>query len=381
MQQDRLLKGYEWKTLGEISLSKGQYGSGASKSSFNGRVRYIRITDIDDNGNLKDNGIVSPSEIEEEYFLENNDLLFARSGSVGRTYIYNQKDKLKYQFAGYLIRFKINEKIALPKYIYYFTKSKLYLKWVNSFKKNVTLSNINAKEYASLEIPILPLETQKQIVSILEKAEKLKERRKIANGETNKIIQSIFYEIFGDPDRNEKKWKIRELKELITCLDSKRIPIKASERKEGNIPYYGANGQVGWIDKPIFDESLLLLAEDGADWGKLKKCSYRIKGKSWVNNHAHVLKSNKNSTLEFLEYFLNISNLNGYISGSTRGKLNRSQMNKIKVPTPPIELQDKFAEQVRKIEKIKQHQQRSEQEINTLFDALMQKAFNGELVK
>ncbi len=88
---NNLPKGWKLKKLGDICIKKAQYGSGAKKTNFDGRVRYIRITDIEDNGHLKDDEFVSPSIIEEEYFLEKEDLLFARSGSVGRTYLHSNK--------------------------------------------------------------------------------------------------------------------------------------------------------------------------------------------------------------------------------------------------------------------------------------------------
>ena len=98
MLNENLSKDWEWKKLGEVCLGKGQYGSGASKVYFDSKVRYIRITDIGDRGNLKDDEMVSPSTVEEDCFLEENDLLFARSGSVGRTYLHKKRDNLKYLF-------------------------------------------------------------------------------------------------------------------------------------------------------------------------------------------------------------------------------------------------------------------------------------------
>ena len=95
---------YEWVQLGEIVLEKPQYGSGARKVPYDGNVRYVRITDLTDNGELKPDNPVSPSSIEPGRFLQFGDLLIARSGSVGRTYLHDE-DLGTYQYAGYLIRF------------------------------------------------------------------------------------------------------------------------------------------------------------------------------------------------------------------------------------------------------------------------------------
>jgi len=149
-------KEFEEVELGDtkICLIKGEYGSGASAINYDGKNRYIRITDINENGNLKEEK-VSPSKIEKKYILKKGDLLFARSGAtVGKTYLHNS-DEINYQYAGYLIRFRFND-IINPKYIYYITKTPYYLSWISSKQKVVAQPNINAKQYASLKIPLPP---------------------------------------------------------------------------------------------------------------------------------------------------------------------------------------------------------------------------------
>jgi type I restriction enzyme, S subunit len=149
-----------------------------------------------------------------------------------------------------------------------------------------------------------------------------------------------------------KGWLKTELKNCTDILDSKRIPINSTERakRKGTIPYYGATGQVGWIDDYIFDDELVLLGEDGAPFLEIyKDTAYMIHGKSWVNNHAHVLKGTKqvmNSKL--LCYYLNQFNYMDFISGTTRLKLNQTSMKKIPILLPP------FSEQKRIILKIEE---------------------------
>ncbi|MBT7025399.1 hypothetical protein HN630_04655 [archaeon] len=134
-----------------------------------------------------------------------------------------------------------------------------------------------------------------------------------------------------------QNWKEFELGEIIECLDNQRIPITGSDRKKGEIPYYGANGQQDSVADSIFNEELLLLAEDGGSWGYKQKCSYIINGKSWVNNHAHVLRMKKDMiNINLLRYWFNLTDLNKYISGTTRGKLNQGVMKKIKIPLPVL---------------------------------------------
>ena len=141
-------------------------------------------------------------------------------------------------------------------------------------------------------------------------------------------------------------WKNIPLDLCVECLDSKRIPLNNEERMKmkGKIPYYGANGQVDTVNDYLFDEELLLLAEDGGSWGFKEKCSYIISGKSWVNNHAHVLRVRDNCDIQYLESVLNYADFNKYITGTTRGKLNKKNMMKINIPLPPLPVQKKIAD-------------------------------------
>jgi len=124
-----------------------------------------------------------------------------------------------------------------------------------------------------------------------------------------------------------------KLDEVCEILDSKRIPITASERNKGIYPYYGANGIQDYVNDYIFDDELVLLAEDGGNFGsKEKPIAFRVSGKSWVNNHAHVLKPKENIDVDYLCYSLMYFDVTKLINGSTRQKLTQSAMREIKIP-------------------------------------------------
>ena len=98
-----------------------------------------------------------------------------------------------------------------------------------------------------------------------------------------------------------EKLKYTRVEECCEILDSMRIPITASDRKEGKYPYYGANGIQDYVNNYIFDDELVLLAEDGGNFGsKEKPIAYRVSGKCWVNNHAHVLKPKEEIDVDYL---------------------------------------------------------------------------------
>jgi type I restriction enzyme S subunit len=132
-------------------------------------------------------------------------------------------------------------------------------------------------------------------------------------------------------------WTTAKLEDIADILDSQRVPINSKERegRQGKVPYYGATGQVGWIDDFLFDEELVLLGEDGAPFfDASKQKAYIIRGKSWVNNHAHVLRSRSGIPSTYLKYFLDIVDYHGFVSGTTRAKLNQAEMRSRAANTP-----------------------------------------------
>jgi len=147
-------------------------------------------------------------------------------------------------------------------------------------------------------------------------------------------------------------WRVEKLGKCVDILDNLRIPLNNQDRenriKNKDIsslyPYYGATQQVGYIDDYIFDEELVLLGEDGVMfYDKNKPKAYLIGGKSWVNNHAHVLRAKSEVTMnKYLLNYLNTFHYKGFVSGATRLKLNQSRMAQIPVPIPPLPQQERI---------------------------------------
>ena len=134
-------------------------------------------------------------------------------------------------------------------------------------------------------------------------------------------------------------WSIKRLKHITQCLDGKRIPLNADQRGkiQGEIPYWGANGILDYLNDYLFDEDLVLLGEDGAPFfDRNKSVSFFVTGKIWVNNHAHILRSIKGTESKFLCNALNCVDYRQYINGSTRDKLTQGEMNDIPIQFPPF---------------------------------------------
>ncbi len=143
----------------------------------------------------------------------------------------------------------------------------------------------------------------------------------------------------------------------VDIMDHLRRPINSEERmkmQEGILyPYYGATGQVGYINDYLSDFDGLCIAEDCGNYKAGEESAYIVKGKIWVNNHAHLLKCKANYNLYFLKEFLFQADLSEYVNGATRQKLTQSKLREIKVLNPSLELQNKFADFVQQIDKSK----------------------------
>jgi type I restriction enzyme S subunit len=142
-------------------------------------------------------------------------------------------------------------------------------------------------------------------------------------------------------------FEYEKLENVCEILDSQRVPITEKDRKPGIYPYYGANGVQDYIDDFIFDDELVLLAEDGGNFGsKDKPIAYRVSGKCWVNNHAHVLKAKDNIDIDYLCYSLMFYNTNGFVNGATRQKLTQIAMRQMLIPLRKKDVQLKIVKKI-----------------------------------
>lgn len=169
------------------------------------------------------------------------------------------------------------------------------------------------------------------------------------------------------------------IEECCDILDSRRIPITASERRNGRYPYYGANGIQDYVADYIFDDELVLLAEDGGNFGsKTRPIAYRVSGKCWVNNHAHVLKPMANVDVDYLCYSLMFYDTEELVNGATRQKLTQAAMRKMLIPQRPITEQKKIVSELSKIQSIISVRQQQLQKLDELVKARFIELFGTE---
>ncbi len=180
------------------------------------------------------------------------------------------------------------------------------------------------------------------LVSLVEK-EKIAENGEFSlNGERYRTTEVI-----------SSNYSFAGLGQLCEILDSKRKPITKGDRVSGEYPYYGATGILDYVNDYIFNEKLVLIGEDGAKWDAGEKTAFIASGKYWVNNHAHVLRPDRNKLLdEYLVEVLNYMNLNRFITGITVPKLNQAKLKEIEIPLPPLSVQEEIVADIESYQKI-----------------------------
>lgn len=334
--------------------------------------RYIRITDIKDDGSLYDEDRRSlPPDVAVPYLLEDGDLLFARSGAtVGKAFLYRSKFGPAC-FAGYLIRFRGRKTELDPEFLKYLTETRIYDHFIRQSTIQATIQNVSAERYGELLVPILSLSRQRAIIDFLDaKLERLdelmgkKERQLALLAEKRQSL--ISHAVTRGLNRNAKTkssgiswlgnipehWQAKRIKYCFHFLDHRRIPLSSEERsiRQGPYPYYGASGIIDSIDGYLFDEPLLLFGEDGANLVcRSTPLAFVASGKYWVNNHAHILKP-KFGALSYWEHALNLLDVRPSVTGSAQPKLTAEALGNIAVPAPPTEEQIKIGAHLHLIE-------------------------------
>lgn len=284
------------------------------------------------------NGIVG---YHDKYLVKGPFIIVGRKGTAGAV-VYSEQNGFPIDTTFY-VRLKDENKTDL-KFLYFVLRT-LKLDKINN---QAGVPGLNRNDAYKIKIPLPPIEVQKEIVEQIEVKQN-------AINHAKEIIKNLERErrYFGQSLRKVEGVEWAKLGEVCDVLDSKRKPVTKADRTQGKYPYYGATGIVDYVDDYIFDEKLVLIGEDGAKWGVGEKTAFTAEGKYWVNNHAHVLRPDRNKILdEVLAAYINSIDLMPYITGITVPKLNQEKMRSIKIPLLRLETQKQLVTEMEEQEKI-----------------------------
>ncbi|UYO61088.1 restriction endonuclease subunit S [Acetobacterium wieringae] len=368
----------EFKNIGTVNLKNGNYiFEAVSNKNHNSDLPVLAITQehgaiprdqIDYNVSVSDKSIESYKVVEKGDFI-----ISLRSFQGGIEYsLYHGICSPAY----IILRKKID---VVEQYYKYYFKTSRFIQDLNRDLEGIRDGKmVSYSQFSTILLPKPDNKEQQKIADCLSSLDDLinAEDKKLEALKSHKkgLMQKLFpaegkmLPEWRFPEfKDSREWLIYPLMEICQNLDARRIPIAEKERKKGSTPYYGASGIVDYIDGFIFDEELLCVSEDGANLvARTYPIAFSISGKTWVNNHAHVLKFENSFTQVLVESYLNSINLSDFLTGMAQPKLNRAKLDTIPIPLPAEKEQQKIADclsaldalittQAEKIEALKVH--------------------------
>lgn len=330
-----------------------------------------------------------------QYEIRPGDLLVTTMGTIGRAAVVPEGLGPAI-IDSHLFRMRVDQTKIFPPYLCYAVNGYTELRQeLVRMAGGAIMAGLNTKILKACSLPLPFIDEQKRVAAILTEAMSTVERARVATEtqlEAARALPAAYLRaVFNSPEAQQ--WPRKRLDEVCDFLDSRRIPVNDTQRAkriQGKqqsqlYPYYGANGQVGWIDDYIFDEPLILLAEDGGFFGSTyRPIAYAVSGKYWVNNHAHVLRPKALIDFDYCLWCIRIRpDVGDMVSGSTRAKMNQKVAARISIPLPPLSEQKNIArrlsEQVAAADKARKVLEDKLEAINALPAALLRRAFAGEL--
>lgn len=407
----------EWKLKDLTVDGKGSYGIGAPAVPYQeDKLTYLRITDINDDGSLNFSDLKSvDAEDAEKYILKENDIVFARTGnSTGRSYFY-EKQHGTFVYAGFLIKFSLDPNKVNPRIMKYYTHSKPYFDWVNSFDTGATRGNINAKTYGDMEIELPSRKVQDKIVSILSSLDWKIELNNKINADLEEMAQAIFKNWFVDfePFKDGKfvdselgmipeGWKVGKITD-IGCLITDYVSNGSFASLKQNVHLYETkeyaqfirntdlktNTFSVYVDKHSYDflsKSTLygneIIISNVGDVGSVHLCP-KLDIPMTLGNNIIMLRPNEKEYNYFLylwfKYFSGQGLIQGIKGGSAQPKFNKTDFKNLPLLIPSFEIIEKSYWIFESMFSILSSNVKENSRLSTLRDTLLPRLMSGEL--
>ena len=297
--------------------------------------------------------------------------------------------------------FKIKYSL-MPKFFKFYTLTDRFKNQVLNGLAGSVRECLSFSSLITFAFPLPPLPEQQKIAEILETVDNAIEKTDAIIEKYKRIKKGLMQELLtkgideNGKIRSEKthcfkdsplgkipeEWEVKRLGEVTEIYDNKRVPLDSEVRTtmKGEVPYCGATGIIDYINDYIFEGEFVLIAEDGGKFNRFEDTSYIMRGKFWVNNHAHVVKG-KNAILNnlFLVYSINFQDIGFYILGSTRDKLNQQVLKSILIPLPPLSEQQRIAAILSQIDEVIEKETQYRDKLKRLKAGLMEDLLTGKV--
>lgn len=364
---------------------KGSYGIGAPAVPYQeDKLTYLRITDINDDGSLNFSDLKSvDAEDAEKYILKENDIVFARTGnSTGRSYFY-EKQHGTFVYAGFLIKFSLDPNKVNPRILKYYTHSKPYFDWVNSFDTGATRGNINAKTYGDMELELPSRKVQDKIVSILSSLDRKIELNNKINADLEEMAQAIFKNWFVDfePFKDGKfvdselgmipeGWKVGCLGDLITIKygkDHKKL-------EDGTFPVYGSGGFMRFVNSWLYDGESVLIPRKGTLDNIMYVCE-----KFWTVDTMFFSVPKMDYVMKYVYNYIKRFDFSKMNEGTSVPSNTAARLNKMPILIPTHEILEMYDETLCPIYNKRKMKDKESRILSLLRDTLLPRLMSGEL--
>jgi len=287
---------------------------------------------------------IPPKRYEEDTAIQikTDDVLMTKDGTIGKLlYVDSIPHPGKASLNSHLLVFRPLDNQYVPKFLFYQLHSKAFTEYIELNKSGSTFFGLTQEATGNYKTFLPPLPEQHAIAKALGDVDVLLVALEKLIAKKCDLKQAAMQQLLTGQKRLpgfHGEWEVKMLQEITDCFDNVRVPLNEAqrERMRGDYPYCGANGVLDFVDGYVIDDDIILIAEDGGyfDEYAYRPIAYRMIGKCWVNNHAHILKAKPGFDQGFVFYSLVHKNILNFLASGTRAKLNRSEMNKIEVRLP-----------------------------------------------
>ena len=359
--------------LGEMVDFVGGGTPSKDESLFwGGDIPWVSVKDLKSKVINETIDTITPQGVEgsSTRVIEKGALIIATRMAVGKAVILGVDAAINQDLKAVRIKGELDRD-----YLFYFLKQAApYFERVST---GATVKGIKLEHLRNLEIPLPPLEEQKRIAGILDEADRVRKKTQALIDKYDELAQSLFLDMFGDPVTNPKGWEVKPLGKLAHLKAGKFVRASdiSEECDEGMHPCYGGNGLRGFVESTTHEGEFVLIGRQGALCGNVKL----VKGLFHATEHAVVCTPSLSYESEWFYHLLVMLDLNRFATGAAQPGLNVGTLNEVSVPYPPQELQQSFSLMIKNLTAQKELTDQGAQESQEIFQALLQKAFKGEL--